>query len=74
MAPKSLMDTRLSTLIEKARSSRDAEPLPEQSDSVRANAVFSDVVGAIERGLRTLDPRSREAALLERLRDELRSR
>ena len=74
MAPKSLMDTRLSTLIEKARSSREAEPLPEQGDSVRADAVFSDIAGAIERGLRTLDPRSQEVALLERLRDELRSR
>ena len=68
------MDTRLSTLIEKARFSRDAEPFPEQRDRARANAVFSDIDNAIDRGLRTLDPRSREVALLERLRDELRSR
>ena len=86
MAPKSptdngrSTDTKLSTLIEEARFSREAEPSPDQSDrldqSDRAHAepVFSEIADAIERGLKTLDSRSRDMAVLKRLRRELRSR
>jgi hypothetical protein len=80
VAPKSLTDdgrppdTRLSTLIDQARLSTGAEASLEQRNRARADPVFSTIAGAIERGLRTLDPRSSDAAVLERLRDELRSR
>ena len=66
-------DTRLSTSIERARASRDAESYLEQRDRACADRVFSDIARAIDRGLTTLDPRSPDVALLERLRDELRS-
>ena len=86
MAPKSptdharSADTKLSTLIEQARFTREAEPWPnqsdrlDQSDRARADPVFSEIADAIERGLKTLDSRSRDMAVLKRLRRELRSR
>ena len=80
MAPKSptdngqSADTKLSTLIENARFSREAESLPDQSNRARADPVFSEIADAIERGLKTLDSRSRDTAVLKRLRRELRSR
>jgi len=73
-------DTKLSTLIEKARFAREAESSPDQSDRLdqsdraRADPVFSEIAAAIDRGLKTLDSRSRDMAVLERLRRELRSR
>ena len=80
MVPKSLTDisrsadTRLSTLIDKARFSRDAETYLEQRDRDRADRVFSEISRAVDRGLKTLDPRSPDVAVLKRLRRELRSR
>jgi hypothetical protein len=80
VTPKSLTDddrpadTRLSTLIDHARLSSGAEFSIEQRNRARADPVFSTIAGAIERGLRTLDPRSPDVAVLKRLRDELRSR
>jgi hypothetical protein len=74
-------DTRLSALIERARFSPDPESslhqsdrVLDQSDRARADPVFSDITDAVERGLRTLDPRSRDIAILKRLRRELKSR
>lgn len=68
-----LADTKLSALIEKARFSPEAES-PDRSDRTRADAVFSEIADAIERGLTTLDPGSRDSAVLKRLRRELGSR
>ena len=78
--PKSLTDIgrsadmRLSTLIDKARFSRDAESYLEERDRNRADRVFLEISSAVERGLTTLDPRSPDVAVLKRLRSELRSR
>lgn len=78
MAPTSLTDTeqrgtRLHTLINEARS-RDAESYLEWRDRALADRAFSRIADAIERGLRTIDSRSADAVVLERLRDAVRRR
>ena len=78
MAPTSPTDadqpgTRLHTLIDEARS-RDRKSYQERRDRALADRAFSHIADAIERGLRTIDPRSADAAVLERLRDTVRRR
>jgi hypothetical protein len=70
---RSRVDTRLSTWIAKARSWTDTE-YRAQRDRAQSDQAFSDVAGAIERGLRAVDPRSPDAELLNRLRDAVRGR
>jgi hypothetical protein len=66
-------DTRLSTVIAKARMSPESESYLDELDRARADRVFSDIASAIERGQRILDPRSADARLLQRLLDDLRA-
>jgi hypothetical protein len=66
-------DTRLSTWIAKARSRPDAV-YRAQRERAEADGAFSDVAGAIERGLGTVDPRSADAQLLNELLDAVRGR
>ncbi len=68
------VDTRLSTWISKARSAPDAESYRDQRDRAQADRAFSDIAGAIERGLETVDPRSPDAQLLRQLLDAVRWR
>ena len=68
------LDTRLSTLIDEARSSRDRTGYQQRRARARVDREFSHISDAIERGLRTVDPSSADAAVLERLRDAVRSR
>ena len=80
MVPNSLReisraaDTRLSTLIDKARFSRDTDSYLKEHDRARADRVFAEISSAVERGLKTVDPRSPDVEVLERLRSELKSR
>jgi hypothetical protein len=80
MEPNSLIgtatspDTRLSTLIEKARSSREGESYLRALDRTRADRVFADIAAAVERGLRSLDPSSADAAVLEEIDNALKWR
>ena len=60
-------------LIDEARS-RDPKSYLEWRDRALADRAFSRVADAIERGLRTIDPRSADAVVLERLRDAVRRR
>jgi len=79
MVPKSLSDapepadTRLSTLIDRARFARDPGAYSDQRERARADRVFADIAAAIERGERILDPKSPDAFVLKRLRSALRS-
>lgn len=80
MEPQSLADTgektdtRLSTLIAKARMSPGSESYRDERDRAQADRVFSDIASAIERGQRSLDPRSADARVLQHLLDGLRGR
>ena len=67
-------DTRLNTLIDEARRARGRMSSREQLDRALADREFSHIADAIEHGLRTVDPRSADAEVLERLRDALRDR
>ena len=67
-------DTRLSTLIDEARQARDRRDYAKRRDRARAEREFSHIADAIERGLRAVDPRSADAAVLQRLRDAVRNR
>ena len=78
MEPSSLtgadtsQDRRLSTLIDEARLAGTFASSIKERERAHADRVFSDISAAVERGLRTLDPRSPEAGVLERLRDGLK--
>ncbi|MEO8686614.1 MAG: hypothetical protein ABI611_00155 [Solirubrobacteraceae bacterium] len=61
-------------MIDEARSSRDSESYLRQRDHAKANRLFSDIAAAVERGLRTLDPGSADAAVLEEVDNALKSR
>jgi hypothetical protein len=79
LAPKSPTDadqpdTRLCSLIAEARRARGQGSSSEQRDRALADREFSQIADAIEHGLRTVDPRSADAAVLERLRDAVRGR
>lgn len=79
MAPNSPTDedqpgTRLSNLIDAARHSGDRRGYLERRDRALADREFTRIADAIEHGLRTVDPRSEDAAVLERLRDAVRRR
>jgi hypothetical protein len=78
LAPTSPTDaeqlgTRLHTLIDEARC-RDSKSYLEWRDRALADRAFSHIAEAIERGLRTIDPRSTDAAVLQRLHDTVRRR
>jgi len=80
VAGKSPRDTKLSSLIARARFASESGLPPDppdrldQSDRGQVDQVFSEIADAIERGLTILDPLSRDAALLKRLRRELKLR
>jgi hypothetical protein len=66
--------TRLSSLIDAARVSGDRNGYVERRDRALANGAFTRIAAAIEHGLRTVDPRSEDAAILQRMRDAVRRR
>ena len=66
-------DTRLRSLIDEART-RDRTSYVERRDRAKADREFSNIADAIEQGLRTVDPRSADAEMLEQLRDDVRRR
>jgi hypothetical protein len=67
-------DTRLSTMIDKARRARHRKGYVEWRDRTLAEREFSQIADAIEQGLRTVGPGSADAAVLKRLQDAVRGR
>src|SRR3954454_2672486 len=67
-------ESRLSTVIARARMSRDPESYLAERTRAQADRVFSALPGAFERALSVLQPRSADARFLEQLRDALHSR
>jgi len=80
MEPKSLTeadtppDRRLRTLIEEARLAGASASSVKHLDRAQADREFSHIAAAIERGLKAVDARSADAAVLKRLRDAVRNR
>src|SRR3954453_18152419 len=67
-------ESRLSTVIARARMSRDPESYLEERTRAHADRVFSELTGAVERALSVVQPRSADARVLKQLRDALHSR